>query len=359
MIHLLHHANCADGFAAACIAHQFLGGSGLPHPHIRLQPVNYGWPLQKPDGVDIAPGDHIYYLDYTPPRDVLECLYTTWGTSVGVTVIDHHRTAQPVHDWLAQQPLDAFRYNSVFDLTHSGAALTWRHFSGLFNTMPWAVRLIEHRDLGHAWQKHSAESEAAFRLHAALFRLLPRTVEAWLPVLMGPAMTLECIEDGRALRDADARIISTAAENPHWLCFDRSIITAGWDGLKDTAKAFVTAVYRSPLNVYLADEPEEPVVRIPAVNGLGPELNSEACGALLERWPQSPFAAAWWVDPKTGRFTYSLRSRQTPGLTYDVAALAARLDPPRPGYSGGGGHPQAAGFSLAHPLKIDRSANLP
>jgi hypothetical protein len=112
------------------------------------------------------------------------------------------------------------------------------------------------------------------------------------------------LQTGSRLRLTDSIIIAAAANHPHWLNFH-------------------------------GDE-------IPAVNGLDAGLISDACTELLKAYPTAPFAASWFIDARTGKATYSLRSRRNSAV--NVAEIAASMAP------GGGGHPNAAGFSSLHPI---------
>lgn len=339
MHHLLYHANCADGFASACIAHHALTRQGVLADDIRLQAVNYQDKLQGPE--TIRYGDSLYYLDYTPPQAMLETLVPNLAGIAQVTIIDHHFTAAARHGRCPKTGVltgDApATFTSVFSLHLSGAQLTWGHFFPPEKLCPSAVHLIAHRDLGLSFSAPDmALSQWAFHLHAALMRLLPRTVEAWLPLLFNPCSKEEletafhnyttgllkpsqriantlpaALHLGSQLRTKDGYIIAAAAETPHWLLFPP----------------------------HTASEP----CRIPALTGLGPEINSEALSALLSRWPNAPFAASWYVCPQTSRFIYSLRSR--PGVNVaEIAIAIAGAD--------GGGHPQAAGFSTTTPIPL-------
>jgi nanoRNase/pAp phosphatase (c-di-AMP/oligoRNAs hydrolase) len=62
---------------------------------------------------------------------------------------------------------------------------------------------------------------------------------------------------------------------------------------------------------------------------------SEVCNALLEKHPESKFAAAY-ADMSDGRRSWSLRSRKD----FDSSEIAKRF--------GGGGHPQSSGFTTFH-----------
>lgn len=303
---LYHHANCADGFAAALIAHAALIARGIPEFEISVTPVNYADPNQMPLGPDDYPfpGDTVTYLDYTPPAATIAEFADYDG--VEFTIIDHHEKAAPLHKGSADTPV---RFTSIFDLTHSGAALAWTHYNpGL--PMPRAVELIEWRDLGHAFQQpdHS-NSNSALNLHAFLFRCIPRTFDAWQPVLSASPMDLaHCLLIGAIIRQTDAHIIATAVQNCYWLDFRGQTI--------------------------------------PAINGLDAGLISDACTALLVAYPSAPFAASYYIDHKTGKIIYSLRSRAAghPHGHTNVNHVAQAYDP------NGGGHPCAAGFSTLTPI---------
>ena len=315
MHHILYHANCADGFAAAVIAYHALKNSGL----VNLQPVQYGQPDQMPLGKDgiLFPGDTVTYLDYTPPQETIDAFYAEYNNSaIPLTILDHHSTAAERHGrdkttglTLENQPNPPF--SSGFTLKMSGVSIAWAHFcSGVI--FPRIVELIEWRDLGRAFDPANAcdpLTDDSLNLHAYLFRCLPRTIDAWTPLFFdqpGPrAAALNiALHVGAKLRSIDRSIILSAVANPHWLNFH-------------------------------GDE-------IPAVNGLDAGLVSDTCTELLRAYPTAPFAASWFVDSKTGNLVYSLRSRRN--STVNVAEIAAASAP------GGGGHPNAAGFSTQHPI---------
>lgn len=349
-MHLLYyHTNCADGFAAFTIAHAALTARGIPADQIKPYPINYGWPNQTPPHSVLIMDEveHIYYLDYTPPAADLVNLVSlvnevnTKTPTLKLTIIDHHEKMAPVHGWHKdehdqwQAPAanrepgteNSLGFESVFAFTESGASLTWKHFHP-GETMPDAVTLIARRDLGHAFQdtKDPVErglNNQALDLHAALFRLLPRTLDAWTPIVHGhPALT-EILRYGHALRSIDRVIIERATELCHWLDFGQ----------------LISSPSQSQVSLHK---------RIPAVNGLGTELVSDACQELLRRYPEAPFAASWWTDAKTGRITFSLRSRIQghPDGHTNVCDIAKACHPD------GGGHACAAGFSTLRPVPL-------
>lgn len=318
MHHLFYHANCADGFSAACIARQALIAKGEHPDTLLFHPVNYGDSNQVPVGDDhLRAYDQVTWLDYTPPQDVIDTLVTAFDGTLQITILDHHSSAAPRHgiytnapEWTEPMPQPQLPFRSVFHLHRSGASLAWEHFCP-GQDMPMALQLIEHRDLGHAFQSpNTAPGPASLDLHAYLFRCIPRTVEAWTPILLASWAELEPLCNvGARLRAADACIIASAVHACHWLDFSN-------------------------------------LSRIPAVNGLDAGLISDACTKLLEAYPSAPFAASWFINAKTGQAVYSLRSRKPghPDGHVNVAEVAVAMAP------GGGGHPCAAGFSTSTPL---------
>jgi hypothetical protein len=341
-MHLLYyHTNCADGYAALCIAHAALLARGIPAAEIEPRPINYGWPNQIPNVIDdsLFVDDHIYYLDYTPPAVDLALLLAelaSWAVTIKLTIIDHHEKMAPVHGWSKdehgqwQQNGSNPSFESIFAFTESGASLTWKHFHP-GEPMPDAVTLIARRDLGHAFQTPEDATErglnkAALALHGALFRLLPRTLDTWSPIIHGQTNLDEVIDAGHMLRSGDQDLIRAAIDFPRWLDFTRLIVSPSQS----------LPISTSGLK------------QIPAVNGLGPELVSDACQELLRRYPEAPFAASWWTDAKTGRITYSLRSRPPghPDGHTNVCEIAKACHPD------GGGHACAAGFSSTLPVPL-------
>jgi nanoRNase/pAp phosphatase (c-di-AMP/oligoRNAs hydrolase) len=72
---------------------------------------------------------------------------------------------------------------------------------------------------------------------------------------------------------------------------------------------------------------------VPCVN-LPYTMASDACEKLLEMFPSAPFAASWYMRAD-GHKVFSLRSRPTGVNVAEVAEVY-----------GGGGHANAAGFTL-------------
>ena len=95
MHHIFYHANCADGFAARCIAQLALGTANVAY-----WPIHYEGPQMSPA---IEPRDQVTYLDYTPPPSILEKLITEMQCRV--LVIDHHDTAKKIQTLVKQSKM--------------------------------------------------------------------------------------------------------------------------------------------------------------------------------------------------------------------------------------------------------------
>ncbi len=304
MHHILYHDTCADGFLSYVLLRHLLETTGKIDPRtIHRHPCQYArpWPISPSD---LSPEDNVFIVDFSAPARTPEqketLLQLREAAGGNLVVLDHHATVP--EDW---RQLPFF----IFDNTLSGAGLVWREFGAKEQPLPELARLIQWRDLGHAFQQaNEPDSHTAHALHAALMRLLPRQYRAWLEVLIHPDRLDQLISAGIPLRQRDHSIIQAAAQYPTW------IRIAGHT--------------------------------VPAVDGLGPGLISDACQHLLERYPAAPFAASWFLDTSKGAqsdsgLTVSLRSRRNGVNVGDIAATL-----------GGGGHANAAGFTHLAPLEF-------
>ena len=119
---VIYHAGCIDGFCAAFIAWQAYCTD------CEYFPAQYG---SEPPDVE---GRHVYILDFSYPREVLERMH---AEAASLVVLDHHRTAQA--------DLEGLEY-AEFDMDRSGAGMSWDYFyEG--RPRPWYVDYIEDRDL--------------------------------------------------------------------------------------------------------------------------------------------------------------------------------------------------------------------
>jgi len=164
MIYVLYHASCYDGFGAAYAAWKSLGSSA------QYLPVNY-----QSGPPDTPNAQHIYIVDFSYPRDVIEKL----AERCFVTVLDHHKTAAEELKGLPSPWEGDHRINAVFDMDRSGAMITW-HFFHPTDDPPKLLEYIQDRDLWQFRLKGSAEIHAWLRSHPfdfVLWDLLETSLE--------------------------------------------------------------------------------------------------------------------------------------------------------------------------------------
>lgn len=137
----IYHGNCADGFGAAWVVRTALGAD------VEFHAAHYGEPA--PD----VTGKNVIIVDFSYKYDALVALA---DKAVSVLVIDHHKTAmadltdvpQAEPHYEAHKKHCSGKLHALFDMTHSGAGLTWDFFFP-GQPRPALINHIEDRDL---WQ---------------------------------------------------------------------------------------------------------------------------------------------------------------------------------------------------------------
>jgi oligoribonuclease NrnB/cAMP/cGMP phosphodiesterase (DHH superfamily) len=268
-VYVLYHGNCYDGFGAAYAAWKKLGDSAT------YLPVSYGQPRPMMENAT-----KVYIVDFSYPLDVLAEIAEY---VCDVVVIDHHKTAK--------EALEKFKHPRVtvfFDMTKSGALMTWEYFHrypaeapsdiGLPVPAPLLIQHISDRDL---WK---FEMPGSREIHKALVSY-PMDFATW------DAFDVEKLkEEGKACARLHDQLVKSTCE-----------------------KAFTTKI---------------DVFHVPVVNTA--IAWSEVGEELLRLNPAAPFVASFTVMKYS--IMWSLRSRPD----FDVSVVAKKF--------GGGGHAQAAGF---------------
>lgn len=259
---VLYHANCADGFTAAWVAHRKLGDEA------EYLPVQYGEPPP-----DVTGRIRVYILDFSYPLNVLIKMGMKVDECGTITVIDHHQTAK--HE--LEPLLDPFnrqhsRINCTFDMDKSGGRLTWEHFFPNEQPPP-IVLYTEDRDL---WRWALTDSKAI----SAAIRSWEMTFDRW--EYLNGVLELEPVSDG--------------------------LIVEGIAILR-VQDQMVRAICQTAREIELDGH------KILAANT--PVLISEVAGQLAKG---RPFGASWFVC-SDGRKQWSLRSAPE-GI--DVAVIAKR-----------------------------------
>ena len=126
-----YHSNCTDGFTAAAVAYSKFKDTA---DYVYLQ-------YNKEYNLEIFQDKEVYILDFSFSRTIIEQIYLS---AKSLQVIDHHKTAQD-----ALKGLDY----CIFDMTKSGALLTYEHFNP-GQPIPKFIQLISDYDL---WNHHSPE----------------------------------------------------------------------------------------------------------------------------------------------------------------------------------------------------------
>lgn len=294
---VIYHADCADGFGAAFAAWTMLGDEA------EYVPMKYG----EEFCLDPRQRD-VYILDFSFKRDTMDFIfefadYVAW--------LDHHKTAFEMwlddkHDFTAEKYLTeedrsyaVYGDNKLIVLNNwkSGAVLAWEYFhSG--GDVPMLIQHIDDRD---RWQ---FKLEGTKEFMAALFSLQPWDFRQWRDFLIHPEMKRQrLITEGAAILRDHVRQVQTITKNATKCYFENP-----YGGDNNWMYAAGLAVNCPP---FLASD-------------VGHELATKS----------GTFGLCWHMDAQ-GVVKCSLRSNGE----YDVSDIAKSY--------GGGGHKNAAGFSLS------------
>jgi uncharacterized protein len=274
---ILYHANCNDGAGAALAAWMHLGDDECEYI-----PVQYGG--KPPDVSD----EDVMILDFSYKRETLLTMATVAKT---ITVIDHHKTAQedlsePFPDRFDYAPVCDIRV--IFDMEKSGAVLTWEYFSD--EPVPRLLQIIQDRDLWRFEFDETRDVTTALQLQVDW--------KDWYRFIDQPDLIRTLVVRGAAINQYLHLRINEIIESIDSL--------APWTVTGDVV----------------------PVLNLPGF------MFSDALHMALKRYPEAPYAVAWFELPYENKRVYSLRSRK--GSDIDVSEIAKR--------NGGGGHKHAAGF---------------
>lgn len=288
----IYHGNCDDGFGAAWAIWRKWGNE------VAYVPGVYGKPL--PD----VTGKNVLFVDFSTKYDVMcEASFKARST----VIIDHHKTAQadlerfPSFDGSEgkQDSLEeAFficktqnmpEIAAWFDMNRSGAVMAWDFAHGIEHNdpPPTFLALIQDRDL---WRFAFGDRTKQF---SAALRTYPMSFEVWDELARAPD---DLVAEGAGI---------LRAHNANITKFMGDSYIAVIDGMS------------------------VPTVNVPY------HYASDTAHALLEKYPEAPFAACWF-QRGDGMIQYSLRSEDH---RVDVSEVAKKF--------GGGGHRNAAGYQVA------------
>ena len=289
---ILYHANCIDGFTAAWACRKGLIMRGAAEESIYAVAATYG----NLESILIAAEayTHVYIVDLSLKPSIIKAL-----PHKHVVVLDHHKTALEMYSNTDEGDFDisTYTYNSdrvkiIIDMNECGASLVWRYFF-VGREIPELIRYVKDHDLWTHLDEDTKYINKYLMTKSKGFGTWDGVYDclsslgAWKPVI---------IADGKAMHTYHMFMVDSA------LTAAISCELAGEVGL---------------------------VVNCPG------NLASEVGHALALK--SGTYGASW--SQIGNDIKWSLRSIGD----YDVALLAQKF--------GGGGHKNAAGFTLSAPRK--------
>lgn len=170
---IIYHANCMDGFGAAWAAYTGIDSNSASdvsfrtaYDEIQLWPASYGepWPANE---TSISTQIHIVDFSYPPEiiEEMLNCVES-------VRILDHHKTAIEKFNYgynIGWQDTKNLLIN--FNVGKSGAMLAWEYYHPN-EEVPKLIQHIQDRDL---W-KFEMMNTKAFHLNLSTF---PKEIGVW------------------------------------------------------------------------------------------------------------------------------------------------------------------------------------
>ena len=268
-----HGPGCPDGFGAAWACYK-------KHPDAEF------WFAQHKSNPPDVTGRDVVIVDFCYPRaQLLEMK----AKAKSLIVLDHHATAQRDCG-----DLDFCH----FDMTKSGAGLSWEYFHPLGVEVPSLLQYIQYRDLGFLFTRQEHPFEHIDEILSAVDSY-PKTFEDWdslakaLDFQLGSEAYDDIVIGGEAILRYKKQLLDMLLKNQQ----DLEI-----DGHK--VKAINASFFQSEL------------------------------GNILAVDPANLFGAVWYQGADSIKF--SLRSLES---KLDVSKIAEK-------FPGGGGHRNASGFSI-------------
>ncbi len=229
--------------------------------------------------------DAVYIVDFSVPLATLSKLQQ-W--EVMTTVLDHHKTAAELYSTCLT---DSHGADIHFDMNESGATLAWKYFFGHTPVMlPKLLAYVADYDL---WKFELKDTRHINRF----LRIQEQTLEHW-------SYLVHDFSYGCSLKDAIAQ--GKAIDSYH--------------------KNIVKSLCEGAESVELAGQ-------IGLTVNCSPQFSSDVGHELANK--SGTFGATW--QQVQGSVKISLRSNRD----FDVSAIAKQF--------GGGGHKNAAGFTLSSP----------
>ena len=314
---VIYHANCTDGFGAAFAAWLKFGDNAeyLPMSHGENFLTTYvGGTINR----------EIYILDFSLQREQMDWLFIH---AKRVEWYDHHKTAFEMWCGTYEQGMEFYevvngKHYICLDDKRSGAMLAWHNFHPGIEV----PELIQHIDDRDRWQ---FKLDGSRELHAVLTGLKPWTFKQWDHILdetsrrANDGTGIDAIyRDGAVLLRAHSQQVQSALKQAR-LC---RIVKPEKQRGRRVEPPWSHRV-SGPNHLGYFDEAYVSGLAVNAPAFLASDLGHE----LANR--SGTFGLVWSMAGN-GQIHCSLRSNGD----YDVSAIAKAF--------GGGGHKNAAGFTI-------------
>jgi len=292
---ILYHDHCLDGYTAAWACHKGLvEKDNIPPENIILLPVQYG-NLPNFEWI-VAQYTHMYVVDFSLPVHILAQI----AGRIHTVILDHHKTAAEMYDITGKEGNPIIHGAWIwYNVEESGASLVWKYFFGDATDTSQLIDYIRDYDL---WKFELAETKAINKF----LRIQPMTLQRWEKLYFDfkDYYTVEkYAEQGEAIQAYHDSIVASIVDTAETITIDGKV------GL---------------------------------VANCSPEFASDVGHVLATR--TGTFGATW--QQVRDKVKYSLRSNGD----YDVAVMAQIF--------GGGGHKNAAGFTLNNPSISEGSSGI-
>lgn len=314
---VLYHANCADGFGAAYSAWKYLGNDA------QYIPISYQ-DIQDFDPYKYT-GDTVYILDFSFPRQIMNTLFGICDT---VVWLDHHKSAFEMYGKTpnAEQEAAITGYAIpeinprkdivILDNNRSGALIAWQYF----HPRSCPPMFIQHIDDYDRWQFKLRRTK---EFNKALWSHAPWSFEQWKTLVDVPSLS-ELYRDGEVLMRAHAQQVESILKASAVDCTLRYYVSVPVDNPHEDGKMLM----------------ETRFVSFPGAVANCSEFLASDVGHELANL-SGTYGLCWYLTEKK-MVKVSLRSNGD----YDVSAIAKIF--------GGGGHKNAAGFSVTPELFFTR-----
>lgn len=232
--------------------------------------------------IELTPTTTVFILDFSYSREILEDVKSK---VFALQVLDHHKTAEA-----ALQGLDY----AHFDMNKSGASLSWDYFFPMFKGVyPLLIRLVEDRDLWRFDLPHSKAFEAGMNATGKI-----KDLAFWLEVYRDDDLMGDILKTGEILVKNQEGIISSFV---------------------NSNKFTIVQFYAHRAALYNLTS-----------------LISDTAEALYSSSKLKLDLTISYFIATDGKIIFSLRSHKNSGV--DVGSIARNF--------GGGGHTNAAGFTM-------------